>query len=367
MNEILYYLLFAFNAFFFMIVLYNLFTAPRVKLVRAERYASTLVSVLIPARNEEKNIEACLKSVCNQSHNNLEIFVLDDDSTDRTAELVTNITQRDKRVKLVKGNPLPEGWLGKNWACHQLSAYPKGKIFLFIDADVEMTNNAIASAVDLFYKKAVKLLSVFPSQKINSIGASLITPLMNWLLLTFLPLQFVYTFFNKSFVAANGQFMMFDRHAYDNFGGHILVKDKVVEDMEIARVYKEGYAKMMTALGGSLIFCKMYSSFGESFEGFSKNFFPGFKLSEFSFFSFLILILAVFLLPFYFFFDSEQYLNIVLLALLSRLMISVMSRQSIFINLLLHPIQMALIPVVGINSIFINISKRATWKDRKLF
>lgn len=367
MNEIFYYILFALNAFFFIIVLYNLFTAPRVALVREESCSSTLVSVLIPARNEEKNIEGCLKSVCNQSHKNLEIFVLDDDSTDRTAELVANISKQDDRIRLLKGEPLPEGWLGKNWACHQLSAYPNGKIFLFIDADVELAEKAIASAVNLFYKNKVMLLSVFPSQKINSIGASLITPIMNWLLLTFLPLQFVSAFYNKSFVAANGQFMMFDRHAYDNFGGHILVKDKVVEDMEIARVYKEGYAKMMTALGGSLIFCNMYSSFVESFKGFSKNFFPGFKLSEVSFFSFLIFLLAVFLLPFYFFFESEQYLNVILLALISRLMISAMSRQNIFFNLLLHPIQMALIPVVGVNSIFINIRKRATWKERKLF
>ena len=142
---------------------------------------------------------------------------------------------------------------GKNWACHQLSQKAKGKYLLFIDADVELAPNAISSTAKIMAETKTKMLSVFPTQRIKSFGEWLIVPLMNWLLLAFLPLRQVYASRNNSFIAANGQFILWDRETYFSIGGHQQVANAVVEDMELARKAKQKN-KIITLLGGNLYF-----------------------------------------------------------------------------------------------------------------
>lgn len=347
------------------VVIYNFITKP-VFVENLESLAQSKVSVLIPMRNEESNITECLKSVNNQSYNNFEIFVLDDHSVDSSIEKVKSIQKQSSKIRLLHGEELPSGWLGKNWACHQLSLQATGEYLLFIDADVTITNKVVQSAIGMMKKYNLSMLTVFPSQKIDNWRVRLIIPMMNWLLLSFLPIRKVFTSGKKSFVAANGQFILFNREAYEKIGGHNAVKSKVVEDMELARLIKGNNYKMMTLLGGDHISCKMYSKFTEAFNGFSKNYYAGFNTNPIVFLFIIALFQLVFTIPFLSWSLMPQYNIVVLLILFSRALMSLMSKQNLILNVLLHPFQMIISFLIGINSVLIYYTKRGTWKGRKI-
>lgn len=351
----------------FCVVVFNFFTAPRLKQNKRNingTKLNPLVSVLIPARNEEANILSCLQSVLKQTFKNIEIIVLDDNSDDNTYILTESIAQTDSRIRIISGLPLSPPWLGKNWACHQLSKKANGDIFLFIDADVILSPDAIELALNRMYHHRLSMLSVFPTQVMKSIGEYIIVPMMNWLLLSFLPLRLVYSSTNKSFVAANGQFIMINKEAYSRIGGHEAVCSEIVEDMVIAGNIKKAGHKIMTLLGAEAVKCRMYGSYMEAYNGFSKNFFAGFNVSSKIFKGLLILMETVFLLPFIFLFFYEPFIICVITILLNRILISIMSRQNPVYNAMLHPLQMVSLFLTGINSIKVKQSKKVLWKDR---
>ena len=349
---------------FSLISLYNLFTAPVLKSILPYSKKEKLVSVLIPARNEENNIAKCIKGILSQDYQNKEIIILDDNSTDKTFEIASSFVSEN--IKLLKGNQLPSGWLGKNWACHQLSELASGDYLLFVDADVELNSEVISSAVSEFEKSNAVLLSIFPTQIIKSFGENLIVPLMNWLLLTFLPLSFVYSSLSQSFVAANGQFMLWRKEDYIKLGGHKIVKDKIVEDMELARLVKQNQSKVKTMLGGKLVFCRMYESFNQAYNGFTKNFFAGFLLPPFSFLVIILFLLIAFVLPFLFLLQPVYSFILIALILITRISVSIVSNQNLLINILLHPVQMLFMFWIGIVSIIKFKTKKIVWKQRKL-
>ncbi len=349
---------------FSVISIYNLFTAPVLKRVAQSSDNRSFVSVLIPARNEEMNIEKCIKGILAQDYQNKEIIVLDDSSTDNTFKFASSFSTN--KVKVLKGKQLLPDWLGKNWACHQLAQEAKGEYLLFIDADVELTPEVISSAVYELDKSNAALLSIFPTQIIKSFGEHLIVPLMNWLLLTFLPLRFVYSCSSKSFVAANGQFMLWRKDDYFNIGGHEKVKNKVVEDMELARLTKQNKLKVKTMLGGKLVFCRMYESFNQAYNGFTKNFFAGFLLPPFSFLAIILFLLIAFVLPFLFLMQPVYSFILIALILITRISVSIVSNQNWFINILLHPVQMLFMFWIGIISLIKFKTKKIVWKQRRL-
>jgi len=349
---------------FSVISIYNLFTAPVLKRQSHHSSGQRLVSVLIPARNEEKNIEKCIKGMLSQEYQNKEIILLDDNSSDSTYKLASSFSTSN--VILLKGKELPQDWLGKNWACHQLAQEAKGEYLLFIDADVELTPEVISSAVYELEKSNAALLSIFPTQIIKSLGEHLIVPLMNWLLLTFLPLRFVYTSSSKSFVAANGQFMLWRKDDYFKLGGHDKVKNKIVEDMELSRLAKQNRLKVKTMLGGNLVFCRMYESFNQAYNGFTKNFFAGFLLPPFLFLIIIMFLLIAFLLPFLFLMQPVYSFILIALILITRISVSIVSNQNLFINVLIHPAQMLFMFWIGIVSVFKFKTNQLVWKQRKL-
>ena len=349
---------------FSVISIYNLFTAPVLKRVAQPLDNRSFVSVLIPARNEENNIEKCVKGMLIQDYQNKEIIVLDDNSTDNTLKLAASFN--NNKIKIIKGKELPFDWLGKNWACHQLAQEAKGEYLLYVDADVELTPEVISSAVYELEKSKAALLSIFPTQIIKSFGEHLIVPLMNWLLLTFLPLRFVYSSSSKAIVAANGQFMLWRKDDYFKIGGHETVKNKVVEDMELARLAKQNKLKVKTMLGGKLVFCRMYESFNQAYNGFTKNFFAGFLLPSFSFLTIILFLLIAFVLPFLFLMPPVYSFILIALILITKISVSIASNQNLFINVLLHPVQMLFMFWIGIVSIIKFKTKKIVWKQRKL-
>jgi len=347
--------------------LYNLLTAPVIRKWNKSSEDAGLISVLIPARNEEGNISESLTNLLTQDYTNLEILVLDDESSDNTGSHVTEFSHKDPRVKLISGQPLPPEWLGKNWACHQLSLAASGNLLIFLDADVKLIPSSISNLLFLRHKyPGFNMLSVFPTQIYNSFGEKLIVPLMNWILLAFLPLRFIYTKQNPSFVAANGQLILIDRKSYDLIGGHTAVKDCVVEDMELARLIKTNNLKLVTAVGGDSVFCKMYDGFGTAFNGFSKNFFAGFNTNPFIFILMLLVFEIFFLLLPVLSFLNPVFLIPVALILFNRIAISAVAHRNLILDIILHPLQMILLFIIGINSIIKFKQRKLTWKDRKI-
>jgi len=197
------------------------------------------VSVLIPARDEEKNIANLLNDLQNQEYQNIEIIVFNDQSTDKTAEIVNTKSKTDKRIKLINSNVLPDGWLGKNYACHSLSQYAKGEYLLFLDADVRIKKDIITKTVQFSKNHNLGLLSIFPKQIMFTLGEQITVPNMNFILLSLLPLILVRKSKFPSLAAANGQFMLFNTDTYRKIMPHEKMKTNKVEDIEIARYYKK--------------------------------------------------------------------------------------------------------------------------------
>ena len=347
------------------VIVFNYFTAPKINNRKYEPQIKPLVSILIPVRNEEDNISELLQSIIQQSYSNFELFVLDDQSDDQTSHVIEELIRNNQKINLLRGKPLPEGWLGKNWACFQLAQQARGDLLLFLDADVRLSANALEAALYHMQKNDVIILSCFPTQKINTLGEWLIVPLMNWLLLSLLPLKAVLLPY-KSLTAVNGQFILFDKATYDAMGGHNAVFDQVVEDMEIARRFKEEKYSIISLLGHDAITCAMYNGFMESVKGFSKNFYLGFNVAPLTFICILSSLMLVFFVPFILVFFNSQFIWLILIILLGRFLVSILSRQNPLMNVLLHPLQMICMCIVGVNSLYWTLKGKAVWKGRRI-
>ena len=258
-----------FTLFQFLVVLTNLFFKDNLN--SPDSNFNGLVSVSIPARNEELNIESILTCLQRQDYKNIEILVYDDQSTDRTGEIVSQFMKQDNRIKLIESGGLPPGWLGKNHACHELSKRAKGKYFLFIDADVRLSKNIIIQTITTSEKHNLGLLSIFPIQEMQTFGERITVPNMNFILLSLLPLILVRKTKFHSLTAANGQFMLFKSSVYQHVYPHKKMKDSKVEDIEIARYYKESNIRIACTTGDERVSCRMYTDFNEAVDGFSKN------------------------------------------------------------------------------------------------
>jgi chlorobactene glucosyltransferase len=348
------------------VVVYNYFTATKLSNRHYALQHNPLISILIPARNEEDTIAGLLNSISQQSYCNYELFVLDDQSEDNTTGVVEELVLRNPKINLLRGKPLPEGWLGKNWACFQLAQHARGEIVLFLDADVRLSVNALKGALYHMQKNKVVMLSCFPTQNIDRLGAWVVVPVMNWLLLSFLPLRTMTRFPYKSLTAANGQFILCDRQAYNDIGGHSAVFDQVVEDMEIARLFKKKRYSIMTVLGNEAVNCCMYKGFVESIKGFSKNFYLGFNVSPLVFFGIIVLLMLVFLGPFFLVTVNKNFTFCILLIITGRLLVSLLSKQNPVLNIFLHPLQMIAMFLVGVNSLNWTLRGKTVWKGRSV-
>ncbi len=360
MIEIIAWFVIGFAALQLFIAFVNVVSRPH---SRSSTSQNDLVSVLIPARNEEKNILKLLTDLQHQRYKNIEIIVFDDQSTDRTAELVTEMAQYDKRIKLIKSDGLPEGWLGKNHACFQLAQHANGKYLLFLDADIRTEQNLISTTIAYLRHKKTQLLSIFPTQKMYSTGEKAVVPIMNYILLSLLPLTLVLQSKFNSLAAANGQFMLFEAEAYRELQPHKLLKSEKVEDIKIAQLYKKQRLKVACVTGNTDISCRMYSNYNESINGFSKNivmFFGNSYLLAYAFwlvttFGFAIVLVA---LPFKYFI----FLNI--LTIVTRVFVSIASNQNIFYNILLLIPQQLNIGIILYKSIINKKNKAYQWKGR---
>lgn len=324
------------------------------------------VSVLIPARDEEENISGLLEDLVKQDYLNIEVFVFDDESTDSTAEIVRHYASKDKRIGLITSEGLPEGWLGKNWACHSLSRRASGQYLLFLDADVRIGVDALAGTLSLAEEKKLDLLSVFPKQIQKSAGEKSTVPVMNYILLSLLPLILIRKVSFPSVAAANGQFMLFKSDTYQSVLPHKTLKNSKVEDISIARMYKRLGAAVATYTGNDSIRCRMYSGFEEAVNGFSRNivcFFGNSYLLAilFWFISTLGFVLVWLYLPF------AIFITYLMVYFSTRLVISLAGRESYLQNLIYILPQQISMGMMILKSILSKRKESYTWKGRNIY
>ncbi len=323
------------------------------------------VSVLIPARNEEKNMGKLLSALQQQDYPKLEVIVCNDHSSDGTEEILNGFACEEPRFSWFISEKLPADWLGKNFACHQLAQKASGEILLFLDADVELSPNAIRKTVAFFQEKKLSLLSVFPQQKMQSLAEWTTVPVMNWILQSLLPMILVQKTRFASLSAANGQFMLFNAKEYQKFRWHERVKSENVEDIRIARLVKISGLKMAVLLGNRDVFCRMYSRFGEAVAGFSRNvhqYFGGSRLVM------IIFWYTVCLGPFIVFFANRAWFFglFVPMVVINRMAITLAGRQNLIGSVLLHPLQMLGFTAIVFTNFFRRLKKETEWKGRKI-
>jgi glycosyltransferase involved in cell wall biosynthesis len=363
MMEIVAWSVFAFLAIQFLVSLTNLLWAEKLPLKAGK--SDVLVSVLIPARNEEANIAQLLTDLSVQNHACLEIIVYDDESEDQTVALTESFVKTDARFRLLRSKGLPAGWLGKNNACHQLAQKARGKYLLFLDADVRLSRDFVGSFLDFSISHNLQLASIFPKQMMFSQGEKLSVPLMHFILLSLLPLMLVRKSKFVSISAANGQCMMFESGSYHKILPHLLLKAEKVEDIRIARLYKSHHQQIACLTGETGIQCRMYSGFGQAVNGFSKN------IKAFFGNSFLLAVIFWLITtfgPFFVLFLLPLPVGIIgiLIWLLTRVFISLQSRQRIFTNLMyLIPQQISLGWII-LNALLAKFTKSLVWKGRNI-
>jgi chlorobactene glucosyltransferase len=235
------------------------------------------VAVLVPARNEERGIVACLESLLGQDYPDFSVSVLDDGSSDATPELLRGLQRRYPELRVIHGRPPPAGWLGKHWACHQLAAGADAELLLFTDADTSHHPRTLADAVAELRHRRAELLSLLPRQIMRTPGEQLLVPLMTWCIVSFLPLALLRLLKRPALAPANGQFMLFRRRTYERIGGHAAVRDHATDDVALGRAVVKNRGRLAFADGTRRVTCRMYTGFGEAFAGFSKNFFAIFN------------------------------------------------------------------------------------------
>lgn len=274
--------------------LWNVLRWPRVRPGAGVVEANT-VSILIPARDEESNIAACLDGALAQGKVVCEILVYDDHSTDATPRIVEEYAWR--RVRGLAPEPLPAGWCGKTFACARLASEARGHWLLFIDADARLRENAVARAVAEAEARGVSLLSCWPALELRSFWERALMPLLNFVVFTLYPAPLAFKRNDASLGLAHGSFILARRDAYERTGGHELVREEIFEDTRLAQRWRERGERSLCLDGRDVLSVRMYRSFSEIWLGFQKNFFPAFRRGR-SFRAFVALHFAVFLLPF---------------------------------------------------------------------
>jgi chlorobactene glucosyltransferase len=234
-----------------------------------------LVSVVIPARNESRVIATVLGSVLESRYTALEIIVVDDRSTDDTAARVAGIAERDPRLRLIEGEPLPEGWFGKPWACVQGARAARGEILVFTDADTRHAPDLLPHAVGALQAESADLLTISPRQRCETFWERVVMPQIWFLLGVRYHPRAVNRARHARDVIANGQFIMVRRDAYDRVGTHAAVRGEVAEDLALAQAFFAAGLRSWFAFAESLMETRMYESLPHLVEGWSKNIYLG--------------------------------------------------------------------------------------------
>ncbi|MDZ7799621.1 MAG: glycosyltransferase family 2 protein [Trueperaceae bacterium] len=226
------------------------------------------VSLLVPARDEEATLRETLRGLLAQPAD--EILVLNDHSRDGTGALLAAAARDHPTLRVLEGAPLPEGWIGKNWACHQLAEAAQGDVLVFADADVRWQEGALPALVAEMARQGADAFSVFPRQRMGSLGERAVLPLIDETLLSFLPFALLERDV-PSAAAAHGAVFAFRRDAYRRTGGHAALRGEILEDVRMAQRVRRVGARLGLALGGPMLGIRMYHGYAQLVRGMGKS------------------------------------------------------------------------------------------------
>jgi len=266
---------FAASAFVSAMSLVNLLFFRKAKVV-ARSANETQVSVLIPARNEADRIGPLLDSVLSSYGVVCDVCVLDDESHDGTDTIVRSYSQNHPNVRLLRGGAIPSGWSGKQWACFQLAQQAQHDEMVFLDADVALSSDALLRAVTLRRQCSADLLSGFPHQRVVTMGEQLLIPLIQLILLCFLPFGLMRWTRMTGAAAGCGQFFLTTRQAYRVSGGHGAIRQSLHDGIMLPRSYRLAGLKTDLFDASDVASCRMYTSFEDTWAGLLKNATEGF-------------------------------------------------------------------------------------------
>jgi len=327
------------------------------------------VSILIPARNEEANLPACLNAALKQGLTVGEILVYDDHSTDGTARIIREFAARDARVRAIAPVPLETGWCGKNFACWQLAKAASGKWLLFVDADARLANGAAASMVEEMKQRRLTFLSCWPGLEMVGFWERALMPTLNFVVFaTFCaPLSLLARLMPyPSLGIAHGACLIFERESYDRLGGHSAVRDQIFEDTRLAQLWRARGERGLCLDGQDVVRARMYTSFGEIWQGFQKNFFLAFK-HELSFWLYLVFRLVFLLFPFALLILAPSVLVILAAAaiLVARVLLALRFGHPLW-SVLLHPLSEVILLALALSSWRrCKGGRGVTWKGRE--
>ena len=334
------------------------------------------VSVLVPARNEASNIEPCVRSLLEQDYPQFEVIVLNDHSTDDTGVILERLQTQNNSLRILDGLPLPQGWLGKHWACHQLAESASGGLLLFTDADTKHHPKMIKEAVSLLLEKNADFLTAFPKEEMLTWGEMLTVPILGFSLFSFLPFILADWLKIPELSVSFGQLMLIRREPYNAIGGYEKIRSHPVDDVKLGRqVIKHGY-KWLLADGTRYVTCRMYSGFQSALEGFTKNLFAFFGYRTILYLVAWIWTGMVFLQPPIILllqalgFQTGSFTpQLAVIALTESFLLFAIASyrfRTPFYLSLVYPISIFLFVLIALRSLFMTATGRNTWKDRKL-
>ncbi len=334
------------------------------------------VSILIPARNEAKNIEACVRSLLKQNYPNFEVIVLDDHSRDQTGAILARLTEKNERLRVLKGKSLPEGWLGKHWACHQLGEAARGDLLLFTDADTRHHPGTLGHSVAALLQEDADLITAFPRQEVLTWGERLIVPNMAWGVFCYIPVRLAQQIHSPMLTMTIGQFMLFRRSTYDAIGGFEAVRDNIVDDVALGRMIADQGYEWRLLNGTRFVTCRMYRNFSQAINGFGKSMFAVFDYRILPYIVTWLVVVMGFLEPVLALFAqlagavfSARLTLFAWLAVVELLLMFTIAYKRLRFPLYLvpfFPISVFLFVLLALRSMVLTLTGHAVWKDREL-
>jgi hypothetical protein len=331
------------------------------------------ISVLIPARDEEGNIVGVLESVLTYPAADLEVVVLDDDSSDRTAEIVESFARRDPRVRLEKAPALPTGWCGKQHACFVLAGHASHELLVFLDADVRLTKEALPQIGSFMGRtESPDLLSGFPQQITGSFSEKLLLPLIHFILLGYLPMFLMRWSKRPAFSAGCGQLMIAKKQAYQKTGGHSMIRSSLHDGVKLPRLFREADCTTGLFDATPLATCRMYHSDRETWQGLGKNAIEGLAAPA-TIGPMTLLLFAGQIMPFVLLLFVPWLSNQDIALVLAACLLAVIPRWMGVLRFS-HPVSSAIYHPLGIAALLViqwqafyrhRMGKPAEWKSRK--
>lgn len=378
--EIQYYIILVICIFTFLITVSNFFflNSLRDSFGMFEDVADgELVSVLIPARNEETKIGLSLAALVLQRYTPMEILVLDDNSGDNTLEIIRSFEQRDDRIRVIQGKELPDGWIGKNWACHQLFNEAKGDYLLFIDADTILAPGAITASMHEASSQSTDLLTVMPKRMAGCVAEKLMYPFLDWFLFSWLPMRAAHKRKNSYLSASFGQFMLFKKESYNKIGGHYSIWNNPLDDFSLGRMVKRSGLKWLLFSGAGSVDVLAGKGNVDAFMSISRSLFPAINYSFMVFMLLFSLLFGMCFIPISTIVGFDKlsspgsefvfisYLSLSLIAI-SWVIVCKKFEHSI-VTVVFYPLCISLMFIAAWHSVIAYNLRLTTWKDRRLF